>query len=277
MSVTLIYGPKLVESCDAIWTANTNVTASIETTIKKSGSGSAKLAVASGFTTGVAAYKAIASLDMTKATQIRFWIRSSINISANHLQFLIDNTAACASPLELLDIGALTADTWSQQTLSFATPANLTAVIALGLKVVTDNGACNIYIDKIELVSETRTFNELHIVGFDNPENEDGFPQSEAVQLLDGSWYKDSPVVSTRNIYLDLGVIQDIQEQIFLRNFAWGESQSITYAGETVSVISTMNSFPVSRANNTKTSKSFRFELKEKTARALNVLPSSWV
>jgi hypothetical protein len=278
MSVTLTYGPRLIESCDAIWTANANVTASIETTIKKQGSGSAKLVIAAGFTTGVAGYKAITSLSMVYATQIRFWIRSSIDTVSGDLQFLIDNTAGCVSPQETLNIGALVKDTWSQQTLTLATPANLTAVIALGLNVAVDNGAQNVYIDKIELVTEARTFsNELSVVGFDNPENEEGFPDTEAERLLDASWYKQPVLAATRDITIDLGVVSTIAEQIFLRNWTFAQTtQQITYASETVDVVSTISSFPVERMDGIKLAKRIILNCKEKTARLTHVIPSSW-
>ena len=279
MSTTLTYGPVSIFDCETGFDEQTitYVTSTPNGTYRKAGLYSSKIAVASDFTTGLLASKAISSTSFVLATQVRFWIRSTISMDANDLQIMFDNSAGCGTPQATINIGALAANTWSQQTLAIPSPTGLTAIISIGIGLVNNKASFDLYVDKIELVGVSMTFDELHITGFDNPENEEGFPQAEAEQLLDGSWYKTTPVATTRNIYLDLGVIQTFASQVFLRNFQFAETQQITYDSETISVVSTMNSFPVERVNNTTTSKQYTFELKEKTARLIgSAYPTSW-
>jgi hypothetical protein len=285
MSVTLIYGPRSVFDCESAFDELepiTYVTHTADSTYRKWGLYSSKFAITDSFTTGIVGTRAISAMNLSAATSIRFWIRSQDNLDANDLQFLIDDDEECAngnSHLVTVDINeTLTADTWKQVTLTLPSMTALTAVISIGLKVAVSKSLnMEIYLDKIEIATTSKTFNELHIAGFDNPENEEGFPQSEVEQLLDGSHYKTPTVATTRNISIDLGVLQDSADQLFLREFAFASTQQVTYDNETLDVISTVNSFPVDRVNNTITSKHYSLELKEKTARLLgSALPSSW-
>lgn len=140
------------DNCETTWTAKTNVTVADEGTIKKVGTYSQKITPAAGFTTGLLAYRDQALGDKSTYGMVRLWIRSSIALSAGDLQFCIDDSAGCGSPLETIDLPALTADTWKLVFVSIATPANLTAVASLGLKAATDFGTCSIYIDDIQFV-----------------------------------------------------------------------------------------------------------------------------
>jgi len=50
------------------------------------------------------------------------------------LSLLLDNSASCASPLEVLPLPALDADTWTKCSLVFANPDALGAIISIGIK-----------------------------------------------------------------------------------------------------------------------------------------------
>lgn len=141
----------MIDNCEALWSANTNVTASQETTIKIQGSYSAKLAIAAAFTTGLIGYHDLTNaLDLSEYTQVGFWIRSSITLNSGDLRFLIDNSAGCGSPLENINIPALSLNTWKLVVINIATPANLTAVASLGIDTtLADIAVCDIYIDSI--------------------------------------------------------------------------------------------------------------------------------
>jgi len=56
--------------------------------------------------------------DFGSATKMIFWIKSSVNTNAGDLQFEVDDTADLASPLDTVNIPALTADTWTEVTIS---------------------------------------------------------------------------------------------------------------------------------------------------------------
>lgn len=141
-----------VEDCEDAWTASANVTATADSSVKLRGTNSSKLVVAAAFTTGVAAYEDFASMDLSAEIGLHFWIYSSIATAAGDLQILLDNTSACVSPLETLNVPALTANTWTPVYVAYATPGNLTAIISVGLKVAVDNGAQTVYLDDIRSV-----------------------------------------------------------------------------------------------------------------------------
>jgi len=145
----------IVEDCEDAWNESVgpDVTSTLDTTDKKVGAGSAKLAVAAGASAGdILATEAIEPLNITNAYQIALWIKCSVATVAGNLQLLLDNDAKCVSPLETLNIPALEAGTWTRVALPLATPANLTAIISVGLKYAVDIGACDIWLDDITAI-----------------------------------------------------------------------------------------------------------------------------
>lgn len=144
-----------VTDCETKWTeSGANITCSADTTYYKKGSKSSKIAIGADFTTGLAAYYAISSADYTGHDHVHLWVRSSVALASGDISLLLDNTAACASPLEDINIPALAANTWTRVSLTYASAAGLGAVISVGLKVNVDKGACDIYLDDIRSVKE---------------------------------------------------------------------------------------------------------------------------
>ena len=80
------------------------------------------------------------------------WVKSTVATSAGNLKLLLDNTAACASPLETLSVPALSADTWTFVRMSLANPETDTAIISVGLEYDADIGAVTVWIDDIVAV-----------------------------------------------------------------------------------------------------------------------------
>ena len=159
----------LIENCDDAWSesVDTDVTSTADTSDYKAGSASAKLEVVAGASAGdILATEAITSLDLSKASEVRLWIKCSVATASGDLQLLLDDTANCASPLETLDIPALSANTWTQVTLPLANPGSDTAIISVGLKYVTDLGACTIWIDDVKGV------NDGFILGIDDSDSD---------------------------------------------------------------------------------------------------------
>lgn len=138
-----------IEDCEDAWTASTNVTCTADSDNEQRGTYCAKMAIAAGFSTGLAAYEDVSALDFTDYTHVRFEVMSDVATAAGDLQFLLDDTAGCGSALESLNIGALTADTWATQNLKLSAPSSASAVLSMGLNVVTDNGAQNVYLDDV--------------------------------------------------------------------------------------------------------------------------------
>jgi len=153
-TISTCTAPTTIDLGTVAWTPKTNVTASVEQDDKKISTGCAKLVIADAFTTGIAATKDFTAINITGFTIVQFWIKSTVALTAGQVQLVLDNTAACATPLESLDIPALAANLWTRVNLTFATPANLTAVISVGINVVTDLGACTIYVSDIRTNSK---------------------------------------------------------------------------------------------------------------------------
>jgi hypothetical protein len=144
-----------LSDCESAWTASANVTCTNDTALYKKGSKSVKNALAAGFTTGLASYIDFASKDLTSYTQIHLWVYSSVNLTAGQAQFLMDDTSACASPIETIDLPAIVANTWTRVSLAIAVPASCGAIASIGLKMTADVGAANIYLDDIRAVLES--------------------------------------------------------------------------------------------------------------------------
>jgi hypothetical protein len=151
----------VVHDCETAWSelAGTGVTASTDNADYKVGTKSAKFAITAAATAGeILATAAIASKDISSYTYLDVWIKCSVGTNAGDLQILLDDTASCASPLESLNVPALSANTWTRVNLKLATPLNNTAIISVGLKQVVDIGACTIWIDDVRAV--TREFSQ---------------------------------------------------------------------------------------------------------------------
>jgi hypothetical protein len=150
----IVYGGLSVDTCDTdpvAWADGSvgDVTPSRVTTSPQEGTAFVRLTVAAGAGVELLAYHDISSVNLSAYDSIGFWIRSSVATNAGDFQFVVDNTAACASPLETIDIPALSANTWTWVNLAFVTPGNLTAVVSIGIKQAVDKGACTIDLDGI--------------------------------------------------------------------------------------------------------------------------------
>lgn len=127
----------VVENCEDTWAEQVVSGVTLSTTTGKVGTNAARATTVGVGATTILMSEAI-SIDLSTYDAIVLWIRSSVNTSAGDIRILLDNTANCASPLEDLQVPALTAATWTRVLLKFATPANLTAVISIGLKQQVD-------------------------------------------------------------------------------------------------------------------------------------------
>ena len=70
------------------------------------------------------------------------------------MQFLLDDTSKCASPIETIDIPALTAGVWKRAELSLACASSDTAIISLAIKYTVDVApdSWNIRLDDIRAI-----------------------------------------------------------------------------------------------------------------------------
>ena len=128
-------------------------TQSLDTKDRKQGTQSLKLVIAAGASAGDFVTDSITSKDLSGYDTIEMWVKSTVATSAGNLKLLLDNTAACASPLETLSVPALSADTWTFVRMSLANPETDTAIISVGLEYDSDLGACTVWIDDIVAVA----------------------------------------------------------------------------------------------------------------------------
>jgi len=141
----------LVEDCEDAWDeyVQANVTSTADNVDYQIGSASAKLAVGTDAAVGRLATEAITSADLTSYNYLRAWVKSSVTITSGDISILLDDHAECVSPTEDLNIGDLTADTWTQVTLPFDDPSLLGAIISIGIDMKNDKGAFDFRIDQV--------------------------------------------------------------------------------------------------------------------------------
>lgn len=147
---------KVIHQCDRTWDEKTDAdfTVSVDTKDYKQKS-SVKIVVVAAASAGDSISDSIDSIDLSAYDYVEFWIKSTVATAAADLQLLLDNTASVASPLETLDVPALTADTWTYVRVALSTPELDTAIISVGLKYTVDIGAATIWLDDIKAVDNS--------------------------------------------------------------------------------------------------------------------------
>lgn len=147
------------------WTASANVTATISTADMKEGYGSSSLAIAAGFTTGLAAYKTITSTDFSGYKQISFWIKQTAGTigAAGAVQVKLCSDTAGATPVDTFDVPNLTAlNRWVPVTVDKGSALGA-AIQSVSFNVVTDNGAQTFLIDNIIACKDSTSADSLSL------------------------------------------------------------------------------------------------------------------
>lgn len=152
-----------IEVCDSAWTPSSNVTCTTSTT-RKEGRFSSSIAIAAGFTTGLAAYKAMAATDFSGYEQISFWIRQTSGTvaasAALSIKLCSDN--AGATPVDTFDIPALgSTNTWHCFVVDKGSALGA-SIQSVALYVNTDAGAQTFLLDNIVAVKAAGDQDELH-------------------------------------------------------------------------------------------------------------------
>ena len=110
---------KTLSNAESAWTDLNDVTATTDATDKKQGSSSADISILAAFATGLAAYEDISeTVDLSATDSIRVWVKSSVATSAGDIELVLDDSAACGSTLENIDLPVLVANTWKLATLA---------------------------------------------------------------------------------------------------------------------------------------------------------------
>jgi hypothetical protein len=85
-------------------------------------------------------------------TTVSFWLRSSVALNAGDFAFTDDNSSNIASPLDVISLPAIPANTWTYLTL---TAPNSGSARSYGVRQLVDRGALNLDIDAIGKVIDT--------------------------------------------------------------------------------------------------------------------------
>ena len=147
-----------ITNCNSVFdeTVDSDFTVAADTEDKKQGTASNKMVVVVGASAGDLVTDSITSKDISKYDYLEGWAKitrsGEATTTAGDLQILLDDTASCASPLETLNVPALTDDTWTFFRVKLGNPELDTAIISIGLKYTTDLGACTIWLDDIRVV-----------------------------------------------------------------------------------------------------------------------------
>jgi hypothetical protein len=144
----LFGGATLLDAMEAAWTPKTNVTVTTPAGVKANCN---KMAIASGFTTGlVATQDFAAAVDLSADNYMNFLIKASIAVTAGVLQIGVSETAVMGGSPNLTDIPALAADQWYYISLAY-TGAGSTrnATLSVGINAVSDPGTVDVYLDEV--------------------------------------------------------------------------------------------------------------------------------
>ena len=145
-------GALLIEDCEDVWVAGDGASAMSVVTGKVG-----TYAVRDTTTTlGGAALMMteIIAKDLQAYDGVYFWFRSSLTTAAGDIALLLDDTALCDTPIEILSLPALTAATWKQCFIRLATPGSDGSLISVGLRQVTNLDDGTFDIDDVEALAE---------------------------------------------------------------------------------------------------------------------------
>ena len=144
---------KTLSTADSVWSTSlgaTVVTVTRDTTDKKEGTSSADIVIAASSSTGLVFYDdPTAPLDLSATDSISLWIKAASSTVLGEFELILDNSTACGSSLENVDLPALVAGTWKLATIAITDNSDMTAIECVGLNVATDNGGQTFNLDEI--------------------------------------------------------------------------------------------------------------------------------
>jgi len=144
----------IIDDCEDAWTNDNITTAGIDAD-SKVGTYSVKLVIPGALGANILlAHEAGLTLNLTTYDAVRLWIKSSITAALNDNQLLLDDTADCLSPIESLQLPALTLGVWTQVFMLLADPSLCGSLVSVGVKQIAALGARNIFVDDIRALKE---------------------------------------------------------------------------------------------------------------------------
>jgi hypothetical protein len=169
-----------------------------------------KIDFAGDYTASLVTTQAISSTDLTQMTKLKVTVNTNKDMSAGGLQFLLDNTALCASPLVTISAPAMRKDIDYDLVIDVDTEnIDMTQVISVGIQLTEDKGGDhNLYIKSpIQWVIdhdpiECGKFDLTNITGieiYDDPERLYVFTEGE-VGYISGDKYNAVPLREMKSL-----------------------------------------------------------------------------
>ncbi len=140
---------KDVDSCDAAWTAATNVTTATSTN-RKQGTNSNTLAIAAGFTTGIVAYKATGTLDLSAYQQINLWLQTNTIVATGVFRVDLCSDVAGATPVDsfTINIALNPINVWHSIVIDKGSALG-SAIASVSIVALSDPGTVTLTVDNV--------------------------------------------------------------------------------------------------------------------------------
>lgn len=150
-----------IDKCQAVWTQSTNVVTTVGTTTYKIDVGCASIAIAGGFATGLAAFKATGTIDLSAYKQVSFWIRNDVAIPASSLSIRLCTNADGTGSVHTITVPAIpSVNQWVPITVDTGGALN-SAIKSVALYVDVDYGATTILLNNIIACKDSTSANSL--------------------------------------------------------------------------------------------------------------------
>lgn len=152
-----------ISDCETAWTASANATATTSTAQFKENTKSANLAIAGAFTTGLCAYFATGTLDLSGYQQVSFWVYSSAAVTAGTLSLRLCTDTAGAVSVHTIAIPAIPMTSrWVPVVVDLGGALN-SAVASVALYQDTDIAAVTLNIDNIIACKSSSSADSLNL------------------------------------------------------------------------------------------------------------------
>jgi len=152
------------------WTEGTGVTAA--QAVGYGGGHSVQFTLASSgtpFTTGQVAYTDVPTLDLSEKTFVNLYVMTDTDISGttdDKLQLLLCTDALGATPVETLELPAITANSWTLVTLTLANPAGDDAIESVSLNYATGGSITSDVIIYLDNIAAGPPYNHAELIVF---------------------------------------------------------------------------------------------------------------
>lgn len=160
-----------IDDCETAWTASASVTATASTSTYREGTKSANLVIAGAFTTGLAAYKTLASAtDFSGYQQISLLVRCSVGVAANVLQLKLCSDTAGVTAVNTINLPAITGGYWTPVVVDTAGALG-SSIQSVALYAASDPGSVTVNLDNIvacKAASSADSITHLSLIGKNN-------------------------------------------------------------------------------------------------------------